>query len=126
MSGAGNDLKASADIGSVGIFAGILVNPKEHVTSGASTGSLDPTLALLNNESASLMREGTVAISLTGTNAVNIGDQIMYDVRTGELSARAPTDTAPPANFALVPNGKVVRCNLPASSGRVAIIHLDG
>lgn len=126
VSGSGNDLEVSADIGSDGVFAGIMVNPKEHVTSGtASGGSLAPTLTLANNESATFLKEGTIAVEVNLTTAVNIGDDIFYNYTDGTLTAQAPGGTAP-ASHAADKIANVVRCNIAADTDRIVLIHVFG
>ena len=71
------------------VFAGVLVNPKEHSTSGtAAGGTLAPTLTLRNYESAAFMKEGSCIVTLAG--AANIGDLVYYDNTTGVLGTVPP------------------------------------
>lgn len=125
VSGANNDSMASADIGSDGVFAGILVNPKEHVTSGTTSGTLAPTLALNNNENVSLLKEGTVPVVLNGTTAVAIGDDVYYNFDDGTLTAVSPGGSAP-ADHAAAAIGDVVRCIPATTAGRIALVHFNG
>lgn len=78
-----------AKAGGTGVFAGLMVNPKEHASNGTAVGgSLAPTLTLRNAEIASMLTMGEVIVTLPA--AANIGDLIAYDTTTGVLSAVAP------------------------------------
>lgn len=80
---AGSDTLVGA--GGTGVYAGIMVGSAEHTTAGASTGALDPTLTLRNNEVSEFLKEGCVIV--TFPTAVNIGDVVYYDNVTGILGA---------------------------------------
>lgn len=109
----GEDDQVSADVGSAGVFAGILAFPKEHTTAGTSAGTLEATLTLNNNEVASLVKEARgMIVSLAA--AANIGDFVYYNFSTGVISTAAPADSTP-AGTARVPNGVVVRNNIPSA-----------
>ena len=75
------------------IFAGFLVNPKEHVLWGTTTGTLESSLTLPNYTQASLCTEGTIFVSLPAACA--IGDKVVYDNTTGALTTIAPTANLP-------------------------------
>lgn len=79
--------------GGIGIFAGFLVNPKNHASFGGSGGPLSPTLVLPNGETAALLTMGLFYAALPAT--ANIGDLVVYDTTTGALATIAPTDTIP-------------------------------
>lgn len=87
---AGSDTQAAAGNASGnGIFAGLLVTPKEHSSSGtAADGALAPTLTLRNNEVAAFLKEGSCIVTLPA--AANIGDLVYYDNTTGVLGSTPP------------------------------------
>ncbi len=82
-------LGQNATVGGTGIFAGILVNPKEAVLNGTATGGpLAASLALLNYAEGSLLTTGFCFVSLPGP--ANIGDLVTFDALTGALNTTAP------------------------------------
>jgi len=115
---AGNDDVFSADQGTgVGVFSGILVNPKVYATSGTVSGTLEPTLTLPNETQAEFLTMGIIIVSVAA--AATIGDNVYYDPDNGALSVGA----APPGAFTdQVPNATVVR-NSTTGPG-LAIIQL--
>lgn len=74
-----------AQAGGTGQFVGILANSKVYATSGPSTGSLDPTLALRNFEIGEMVSMGHLIVALTGP--ATIGDAVAYDSTTGEITS---------------------------------------
>jgi structural protein gp24 len=83
-----------AQAGGTGVFAGFLINPKGNTTSGTvSGGSLAPTLTIPNQTEAEILNFGCIIVSLP--DAAEIGDLVMYDTTTGELSTISPGDTIP-------------------------------
>lgn len=73
-----------AAAGGTGVFAGILIDPKQHVTAGTvADGALAPNLVLRNAEVASLLQMGEVIVAVAG--AAVIGDRVYYDNTTGIL-----------------------------------------
>lgn len=70
------------------VFAGILVNPKEHALTGSG---LSPSLTLPNETQASLLSEGSVVVTLAAT--ANIGDCVTYENATGIIKTQAPGAT---------------------------------
>jgi len=99
------------EVGGLGVFAGILVNPLVYATSGTAAGALEPTLVLPNDGLASFLKMGTIIIELL--NGADIGDNVEYSETTGEL--QGVTGNTPSVGFALVPNCKVVRANTPSA-----------
>ena len=80
-----------AAAGGTGVFAGILIGPKEQAMVGTSSGTLAPTLTLPDNTVAQLLDMGEVIVALPAAAA--IGDKIAYDTTTGALSTVAPVAT---------------------------------
>ena len=111
---AASDLGVTADLGSAGIFAGILIHPKSYSLQGTSEGTLESSVTLRNNENIEVLTMGTMTVAIT--SAGNIGDEIYFNFNTGVLLAQAPGGSAP-ADHARVPGGFVVRQNIPAPSG---------
>jgi len=75
------------------VFAGILSNPKASKLSGVFGNPLAPSLTLANNEAAELVNLGCVVVSLPASAA--IGDLVVYDNVTGELSTITPGSALP-------------------------------
>lgn len=101
------------------LFAGILVNPKQSATSGTTSGTLEPTLTLRNNESGDLCTMGQIFVNLL--NAANIGDSVAFNNTTGELTAFAPGAIIAAPQIQ-IPGATVVRCDTSAAG--LAIIQL--
>ncbi len=95
--------------GGVGVFAGILANPKTQASYGtADGGPLAPTLVLPNDRVAEFVQMGTMIISLPG--GANIGDWLVYATATGIISAIAP-DSAVGGGYARIRGAEVDRYN---------------
>lgn len=105
------------------VFAGILVNSKEHASVGTVVGGpLAPTLVLPNETIASLLSEGSVVVAL-GANAA-IGDLVYFADATGILATTAP-GAAAPASHTLIPGAYVDRFTATAVAGyTLAVITL--
>jgi hypothetical protein len=89
------------------VFAGILCNPKVYASYGTiNDGTLAPTMTLPDNSIGEFLTMGTLVVALGG--AGNIGNQLVYDVDTGEVFAVAP-GAAPGNGRALVPNAVLYR-----------------
>lgn len=73
-----------------GVFYGILANPKVYPTSGGSTGSLSPSLDVLQY-SVNEFVYNTTGIIVSLPAAANVGDLCDYDTTTGIISARLGT-----------------------------------
>ncbi len=110
---AGEDLGVTADAGSAGVFAGILIHPKAYALVGTTAGTLEASLQVNNGETVELLTMGTITVDLT--SAGNIGDEVLYNFNTGALQARAVSASALPANTARVPGGFVTRQNIPSA-----------
>lgn len=83
-----NSGSAVAQAGSGGIaFAGILMNPKTAMTSGTSSGALNPTMTLPNNTIGELLTMGDIIVALPGP--ASVGDFVAYDNTSGLLSTYA-------------------------------------
>lgn len=80
-----------AKAGGTGVFAGILVNPKEHTTAGTGGNALAPTLTLPNNSTAALALMGEFFVAYPA--ACNVGDKVYYDTTTGVLGTVPPTSS---------------------------------
>lgn len=111
----GSDTEVAAGTGGSSVFAGILINPKEFVTSGASTGALDPVLTLKNAETGDFMDMGIILV--TGTTTAIIGDLVFFADADGQLAFAASA----PASHTQVPNAKVIRHNTTTIGALVTI-----
>lgn len=105
VTGSDTEVAAGTDGGS-DVFAGILINPKEFVTSGPSTGALDPVLTLRNAETGDFMDMGIILV--VGSTVAIIGDLVFFSDSTGELAFAATA----PGSHTQVPNAKVIRNNI--------------
>lgn len=85
----GAPIAGTARAGGTGVFAGILVNPKEYALYGASLAPLAASLDLPEQTIGSLLTMGYIWADLPGP--ANIGDLVTYDTTTGELNSIAPS-----------------------------------
>lgn len=114
------DQEVTSDAAGTGVFAGILVNPKVYATSGPSTGTLDPTLTLRNNEQVELLTMGMIIVDLSNDSPTdprrNIGDNVWRQDTTGILvGVNASTTTV--AGYTQVPNAIIIRNNVDGDPG---------
>jgi hypothetical protein len=93
--------------GDAGVFAGILVNPKEYAYAGVM-GEINGLLAAPNGTTVTLLDMGFIWAKLNGSAA--IGSLVAYDDDTGELIAGAAG-----AGQTQVPNCKVVQYTVGAN-----------
>lgn len=102
------------------VFAGILVNPKEH----ALVGGLSPSLTLPNETVATLLSEGSCVVSLGAT--ANIGDLVIYENANGVIKTLAQ-GAALTANHTLITGAYVDRVtpNPLVSGATLAVITLS-
>jgi hypothetical protein len=83
-----------ARAGGTGVFAGFMVNPKQHAAYGTiANGPLAPTMTLPNGVTAAMCYFGEIWVNLPA--AADIGDIVLYDNTTGDLTTIAPGDTLP-------------------------------
>lgn len=80
-----------ARAGGTGIFAGILINPKEYASFGTVGNPLGATLTLPDFTVGTLLTMGEIVVTLP--NAVNVGDKVFYDNTTGVLGAQAASSS---------------------------------
>ncbi len=80
----------SAQVGGTGVFAGILVNPKEYALRGTLAGGpLAASLDLPDYSIGDLLTMGEVFVNLPG--GASVGDLVTYDPLTGALNSITPT-----------------------------------
>lgn len=103
------------------VLGGLMVNPKEATLWGTTSGTLQPTLTIPDEEQADFAEMGDFIISLPGP--CNIGDLLAYDPTTGSLSSFAP-DASAPSGFVAMPNGRVYRYPLTSASGGLTVARL--
>jgi hypothetical protein len=82
-----------AEAGGTGIFAGFLVDPKDVALFGSGGQPLNPTLVVPNETQVECLTEGSIWVTLPG--AANIGDIVMFDQTTGQISTQAPNLALP-------------------------------
>lgn len=81
----------TVQVGGTGVFAGIMIEPKQNVLTGVTGNPLGATLALPDNSVAELLQMGYAFVNLPGP--ANPGDLLVYDPTTGNLNSIAPTTT---------------------------------
>lgn len=84
-------LAGTAQVGGSGIFAGILINPKDYASYGTTgtNGPLNPTMVLPDYSIGQLAIMGEFFVNLPGP--ASIGDLVTYDPLTGALNSITPT-----------------------------------
>lgn len=75
----------TATVGGSGVFAGILIGPKEYASFGSTTGPLNPVIALPDNSVGELLEMGSIFVNLPGP--ASVGDLVTYDPLTGALNS---------------------------------------
>jgi hypothetical protein len=78
----------TAQVGGSGVFAGILINPKDYASYGTTSGTLNPTITLADYSIGQLATMGSFWAYLPGP--ANIGDLVTYDPLTGNLNSVPP------------------------------------
>lgn len=78
-----------AKAGGTGAFVGIMSGPKQHASYGTTAGPLAPTLTLANDVIAEMVIL-TAGILVAVPVACAIGDKVVFDTDTGELSTVTP------------------------------------
>lgn len=104
-----------ATIGTGDVFAGILVAPKEYVTS-----SLAASLELAEDSIGELCTKGHVVVA--SETAVSVGYVAAYNNTTGKISAYADADSVPETHT-LIAGASFVYEN--AAIGEVSILELN-
>jgi hypothetical protein len=100
--------------GGMGIFVGILANPKVYASLGsAANGTLAPTMVLPNNVEAELVTQGLLVCQMTNTN-VHIGDEVHFVQATGAMLSVAP-GTTPAGGNTKVPNATIYELPQPVA-----------
>jgi hypothetical protein len=84
---------AQAGSGGAYGFAGILSIPKDYALAIPGGSPLEPTLEIADFSQAELVTQGMLVVTLP--SSANIGDYIIYNDTTGELSSIAPSDIIP-------------------------------
>lgn len=78
----------TAKVGGTGIFAGILINPKEYALRGVTGNPLGASLVLPDYAIGDLLTMGEVFVNLPG--GADVGDLVTYDPLTGALNSVTP------------------------------------
>lgn len=86
---AGSPDAGNAAVGGTGVFAGILMSPKEYSANGVTGNPLGASLVLPDYTIGELLYMGQIFVSLPGP--ANQGDLVTYDPATGNLNSIAPT-----------------------------------
>ncbi|QIA76169.1 structural cement protein Gp24 [Rodentibacter caecimuris] len=103
------------------VFAGILANPKEAVSYGTEKGPLESSLAIADHQHGDFVTMGDVVVHVT--TQCKIGDFVVYDKDTGELST--VSDKSSLEGKELVPNAIIYRYPVTNSAGGLTIIRLS-
>ena len=109
-----------AEAGGTGPFAGILINPKTHISYGTDAGGpLAPSMVLPNEAGVELCK-GTAGIIVSFAGAAAIGDWVEFVQATGVLAPLAP-EAAASVGSTIIAGARVERYDL--ASG-LAVISL--
>lgn len=79
--------------GGTGIFAGFLVDPKNIALFGTSGVPLNPTLTVPNYTQIECLTMGSIVVTLPAAAAV--GDVVIFNQTTGQISTITPTTAVP-------------------------------
>ena len=117
----------AADLGTVGVCAGILITPKDYTLLGTQAGgTLAASLTLPNFTDVEVALEGTIYAFVGNADAGNlIGNILFYNTATGEISSDAPDATAPDG-FAVIPGGVVANNNTAGGTLTEIYINIPG
>lgn len=115
-----NIAQVGGQVASGRIFAGILANPKEAISYDGETGSLSATLSVPDHQHGDFVTMGDIVVKVT--TQCKIGDFVVYDKDTGELST--VSDKSSLGGKELVPNAIVYRYPVTNSSGGLTVIRL--
>lgn len=118
-SNATNIATVGGEIKEGAVFAGILANPKEAVLFGNEKGTLEPTLSIPDGQRGDFVTMGDVVIHVA--TKCNIGDLVVYDISTGELSTVAAGTQQAGEGKAFVPNAAIYRYPVTAQGGLTVI-----
>jgi hypothetical protein len=112
-------IAGTAQVGGTGVFAGILINPKDYASYGTTgtNGPLAPTMILPDYSIGQLAIQGEFWVNLPGP--ANIGDLVTYDPLTGNLNSITPT-TKFTASIAATAGGDVMTVSA-VSAGQLAV-----
>lgn len=97
--------EGKATLGGTGVFAGVLISPKEHVLYGVSGDIFGASLEVPAGKNGSLATMGHIIVRVGA--AVAVGAQAQFNTSTGVISAPATAGTAD-TGCALIPNSKFV------------------
>ena len=78
----------TAQVGGSGVFAGILINPKEYPLRGTTGNTLGASIVLPDYAIGDLLTMGEVFVNLPG--GAHVGDLVTYDPLTGNLNSITP------------------------------------
>ena len=114
-----NVAQVGGAIASGKVFAGVLANPKEAVLYGTENGTLEPTLAVPDLQRGDFVTMGDVVVHVA--TKCNIGDLVVYDTTTGELSTVAAGTASAGSGKAFVPNAVIYRYPVTGNGGLTVI-----
>jgi hypothetical protein len=109
--------------GGTGPIAGILANPKQHVSMGTSSGPLVPTFTLPNNVVADFAEFAKILVVLGGTKAATEGLQLQFAQADGTISVPAVAGTADANNTMF--NAWVGEYSQPTAPGGLLMIKIN-
>lgn len=108
----------TAQCGGTGVFAGILLSPKESALFGTTGAPLGATLAVPNYQFGSILEMGQVFVNLPGP--ANVGDLVTYDPLTGNLNSISPS-LGLTASIAATAGGDVMTVTAVTGTGSLAV-----
>lgn len=85
----GSPNAGTARVGGTGVFAGVLINPKEYPLRGVVGNPLGASLVLPDYSIGDLMNMGYIWVNLPAP--ANVGDLVTYDTTTGALNSIVAT-----------------------------------
>lgn len=115
-----NVAKVGGVVGSGRVFAGLLVNSKQYALYGTEDGTLAPSLAIPNNSNGDFLTMGDIVIKVK--SSCKIGDFVVYDETTGELST--VSDKSSLGGKQLVPNAVIYRFPVTSGHGGLTVARL--
>lgn len=104
-----------AQVGGTGVFAGILVNPKEHTL----YGGLSATMQLPDGSNGALCRFGVIYVKVA--TDVDNGYKACYRTSDGAIGGYSSSGSLP-TGCADIPNGKFIFVD--GTSGKTAVLQL--
>ena len=111
----------TADLGSAGVFAGLIGFPKQHAAASVAAAVSGDLLA---NDDApcEIIQQGSVIVSLAASStAGTVGTPIEFQHTTGILRA---SSGVPDSGWVLIPNSQIAEYNVTTAGG-LTVVYFD-